>query len=198
VDRWNPDPQPVGDFSERRRPHHCEHGGDGGGSVADRGGLQSALGGEMEETPCQDGWQRCSASGSAPPDPLTVGTVKNFALSDIKSNSYVGIATRTLPGGQLQAIEVLVFPEAIRGAGEGYYPWDLEQGSMMTNGTVTGTVEAASGQELSLKFNLRLAWPPLPPSRRPHRPPGSVARSPLSRVRRSASPHARGRKWMSR
>ena len=49
-------------------------------------------------------------------DPLTVGTVKNFALSDIKSNSYVGIATRTLPGGQLQAIEVLVFPEAMRGA----------------------------------------------------------------------------------
>ena len=85
-------------------------------------------------------------------DPLTVATVKNFALSDIKSNSYVGIATRTLPGGQLQAIEVLVFPEAMRGAGEGYYPWDLEQGSMMTNGTVTGTVETASGQELSLKF----------------------------------------------
>jgi hypothetical protein len=35
-------------------------------------------------------------------DPLTVGTVKNVALSDIKSNSYVGIATRTLPSGQLQ------------------------------------------------------------------------------------------------
>jgi Arc/MetJ family transcription regulator len=85
-------------------------------------------------------------------DALTVTTVKNVALSDIKSNSYVGIATRTLPGGQLQAIEVLVFPEAMRGAGEGYYPWDLEQGSMMTNGTVTGTVETASGQELTLKF----------------------------------------------
>ena len=85
-------------------------------------------------------------------DPLTVATVKSVARSDIKSNSYVGIATRTLSGGQLQAIEVLVFPEAMRGAGEGYYPWDLEQGSMMTNGTVTGTVEAASGLELTLKF----------------------------------------------
>jgi len=40
----------------------------------------------------------------------------------------------------------------MRGAGEGHYAWDLEQGSMMTNGTVTGTVQANAGRELSLKF----------------------------------------------
>ena len=51
-----------------------------------------------------------------------------------------------------EAIEVLVFPEAMRGAGEGHYAWDLEPGSMMTNGTVTGVVEAKSGRELSLSF----------------------------------------------
>ncbi|MEJ0019276.1 MAG: hypothetical protein WDN25_22515 [Acetobacteraceae bacterium] len=85
-------------------------------------------------------------------DPLTVATVKKFDLSDVKQGSYVGIATRTVTGGQLQALEVLVFPEAMRGAGEGHYPWDLEQGSMMTNGTVTGTVQANSGHELSLSF----------------------------------------------
>src|SRR5262245_47503044 len=85
-------------------------------------------------------------------DPLTVATVKKFDLADIKPNTYVGIATRTVTGGQLQAIEVLVFPEAMRGAGEGHYPWDLEPCSMMTNGTVTGTVEALSGRELSLSF----------------------------------------------
>ena len=54
--------------------------------------------------------------------------------------------------GELQAIEVLVFPEAMRGAGEGHYPWDLEPGSMMTNGTVTGAVQATSGRELSMSF----------------------------------------------
>ena len=64
----------------------------------------------------------------------------------------VGIASRPGPNGELRAIEVLVFPEAMRGAGEGHYPWDLEPGSLMTNGTVTGTVEVTSGRELSLSF----------------------------------------------
>jgi hypothetical protein len=85
-------------------------------------------------------------------DPLTVVTVKKVELSSITPNTYVGIATRAGANGQLQAIEVLVFPEAMRGAGEGHYPWDLEPGSMMTNGTVTGTVEATSGRELTLSF----------------------------------------------
>ena len=67
-----------------------------------------------------------------------MATVKKFELADIKPGTYVGIATRTGANGELQAIEVLVFPEAMRGAGEGHYAWDLEPGSMMTNGTVTG------------------------------------------------------------
>jgi hypothetical protein len=85
-------------------------------------------------------------------DPLTVATVKKVDLADIKPGSYVGIATRTAAGGEMQAIEVLVFPDAMRGAGEGNYPWDLEPGSMMTNGTVTGAVTATAGRELSLSF----------------------------------------------
>ena len=85
-------------------------------------------------------------------DPLTVSTVKKVDLADIKPGTYVGIATRTAANGELQALEVLVFPEAMRGAGEGHYAWDLEPGSMMTNGTVTGAVQATSGRELSMSF----------------------------------------------
>jgi hypothetical protein len=85
-------------------------------------------------------------------DPLTVSAVKKVDLADIKPGTYVGIATRTAANRELQALEVLVFPEAMRGAGEGHYPWDLEPGSMMTNGTVTGAVQATSGRELSLSF----------------------------------------------
>jgi hypothetical protein len=85
-------------------------------------------------------------------DPLTVAAVKPVELASVEPGAYLGIATRTLPGGVLQALEVLVFPEAMRGASEGHFPWDLEQGSMMTNGTVTGTVQAASGRELNLKY----------------------------------------------
>ena len=85
-------------------------------------------------------------------DPLTVSTVTKVELADIRPGTYVGIATRTAANGEQQALEVLVFPEAMRGAGEGHYPWDLEPGSMMTNGTVTGVVEATAGRELNLSF----------------------------------------------
>lgn len=85
-------------------------------------------------------------------DPLTVATVTRFNLADVKPGSYVGIATRSLANGDQQAIEVLVFPDSMRGAGEGHYPWDLEPGSMMTNGTVSGTVKETSGRELSLTY----------------------------------------------
>jgi hypothetical protein len=85
-------------------------------------------------------------------DPLTVATVKRVALGDIAPNTYVGAATRTGADGKPVAIEVLVFPETMRGAGEGHYPWDLEPGSMMTNATVSGTAAAASGRELTLTY----------------------------------------------
>jgi hypothetical protein len=85
-------------------------------------------------------------------DPLTVMTVKNVELGSITENTYVGIATRTGPDGRLTALEVLVFPESARGSGEGHYAWDLEPGSMMTNGTVKGAVTAASGRELSVAY----------------------------------------------
>jgi hypothetical protein len=85
-------------------------------------------------------------------DPLTVLTVKPVDLATIGTNTYVGIATRNGPGGAIQAIEVLVFPEAMRGAGEGSYPWDLEPGSTMTNGSVSGAVKASSALELTVAY----------------------------------------------
>jgi cold shock CspA family protein len=85
-------------------------------------------------------------------DPLTVTTVKKLTLADLKEGSYVGIATRTGKDGKPQAIEVLVFPEAMRGASEGHYPWDLEQGSMMTNANISAVVKAKSGRDLTLTY----------------------------------------------
>jgi hypothetical protein len=85
-------------------------------------------------------------------DPLTVATVKKVELSAIKDTDFIGTATRTGADGKLTAIEVLVFPETMRGAGEGFYPWDLEPGSMMTNGTVKGAVTATSGRDLTVTY----------------------------------------------
>lgn len=85
-------------------------------------------------------------------DPITVATVTKVKLADIATNSFIGTATRTDKDGKLVALEVLVFPEAMRGTGEGFYPWDLQPGSMMTNGTVTGAVKFAKGRELTVSY----------------------------------------------
>jgi hypothetical protein len=80
-----------------------------------------------------------------------VTAVVPAALSDIKAGQFVGIAA--LPGadGTFRAQEVLIFPEAARGTGEGHYPWDLAPGSTMTNGTVDVVVERVEGPILTLK-----------------------------------------------
>ncbi len=96
-------------------------------------------------------------------DPLTVRTVTRVPLDGIKQGTYVGIASRTGADGQAQAIEVLVFPEAMRGAGEGHYAWDLEPGSMMTNANVSAVVQAKSGNTLTLTYkngNTQIVVPP--------------------------------------
>jgi hypothetical protein len=73
-------------------------------------------------------------------------------MADIKENSFVGIASVKAPDGTLNALEVLVFPENMRGVGEGHYPWDLQPESLMTNATVAKLAAAPSGQSLTLKY----------------------------------------------
>lgn len=85
-------------------------------------------------------------------DPLTVGTVRPVPLEGIVAGGFVGTTARRQADGTLVALEVHVFPEEMRGAGEGHRPWDLEPGSTMTNATVTGAVESANGRELTLTY----------------------------------------------
>ncbi len=85
-------------------------------------------------------------------EPLTVLSVKNVELSSIQPGTYIGTAAKPGPGGQLQAIEVLVFPESARGSGEGHYAWDLQPDSTMTNASVTAAVQGSSGRDLDLAY----------------------------------------------
>jgi len=76
-------------------------------------------------------------------------SAKKASLDDIKSNSFIGTAAVPAANGTLRALEVTIFPEAMRGVGEGSYPWDLGKSGSMTNGAVSsmtnGTVAAAAG-----------------------------------------------------
>jgi hypothetical protein len=85
-------------------------------------------------------------------DNWVVMLVSPVKAADIKENSFVGIASLKGPDGTLNALEVLVFPEAARGTGEGHYPWDLQPESMMTNATVATVASASDGQTLTLKY----------------------------------------------
>lgn len=74
------------------------------------------------------------------------------SLADIKPGSYVGAAALPQPDGTQRAIEVLIFPEALRGFGEGFRPWDLVPQSTMTNATVAAIVTRVDGATLTLKY----------------------------------------------
>jgi hypothetical protein len=74
-----------------------------------------------------------------------------LSLNDLSDNSFVGAAAIE-KDGKLVALQVLVFPEAIRGAGEGHHPWDLAPGSTMTSATVQEVRPEGEGRLIHVKY----------------------------------------------
>ena len=96
-------------------------------------------------------------------DNVNVVAVVKASLADIKPGSFVGSTAMPEADGSFKAVEVHIFPEAMRGTGEGDRPYDYKPKSTMTNGTVavssnaTGTVgsdvaKAGGGMTLSIKY----------------------------------------------
>jgi hypothetical protein len=84
-------------------------------------------------------------------DMRVVGIVK-IALSDIKVGSFIGATTVPGPDGSQNAVEVHMFPEDMRGTGEGSRPFDLRPNSTMTNATVAQSVAGNDGHTLLIKY----------------------------------------------
>jgi hypothetical protein len=82
----------------------------------------------------------------------TISAVKALQLSDVKQGEFIGTAATTGADGKLTATEVVVFPEAARGTGEGHYAWDLGPNSSMTNANVDSVVQGTSGRDLQLSY----------------------------------------------
>jgi len=74
------------------------------------------------------------------------------ALADVKPGAFIGVAALPGDNGELKAMEVHIFPEAMRGTGEGFRPFDLAPGSSMTNGNIQARVDAASGPKLTVTY----------------------------------------------
>lgn len=79
-----------------------------------------------------------------------VSAVRKMALADITPGTFIGTAAEPGPDGVWRALEVLVFPEAMRGTGEGHFAWDLTPTSSMTNATVDSAVQGNDGKSLTL------------------------------------------------
>ena len=78
--------------------------------------------------------------------------VVRSSMEDIKQDTFIGTATVAQPDGSLRAVEVVVFPESLRGFAEGHYPWDLGPSSMMTNATIANKVQGVDGETVSVTY----------------------------------------------
>jgi hypothetical protein len=93
-------------------------------------------------------------------DNITVMLNDNFgaiavvkaSMADIKEGTFIGTATVTQPDSSLKSEEVVVFPDKMRGTGEGHYAWDLGSKSMMTNATVSNAVKGVDGQTITVTY----------------------------------------------
>ena len=85
-------------------------------------------------------------------DKTTVVDVLKASMADIKDGAFIGSGAMPQPDGSQKAIEVHIFPEAMRGTGEGFRPWDGAPNSTMTNGTVGAAVTSVNGPVVTVKY----------------------------------------------
>jgi hypothetical protein len=73
-------------------------------------------------------------------------------LADVKAGAFIGVAALPGENGELKAMDVHIFPEAMRGTGEGFRPYDLAPNSTMTNGNIDARVDGVSGPKLTVSY----------------------------------------------
>jgi hypothetical protein len=83
-------------------------------------------------------------------DARVVGVVK-ASMADIKPGSFIGSAATPQADGSQKALEVHIFPEAMRGTGEGHRPYFIPN-STMTNGTAGNAVKAVDGDAIMVNY----------------------------------------------
>jgi hypothetical protein len=83
---------------------------------------------------------------------VTISYLVKKSLADIKAGDFVASTSTKGTDGKNHSLELRIFPEAMRGVGEGQYAWDLVAGSTMTNATVSGVTSAPQGQTLKVSY----------------------------------------------
>jgi len=84
-------------------------------------------------------------------DKAMIVAVVKASYADIKQGSFIGVTGMPQADGSQKCMEIHIFPEAMRGTGEGHRPWDLQPKSTMTNATVE-QVTSVGDHEINLKY----------------------------------------------
>jgi hypothetical protein len=91
-------------------------------------------------------------------DSTGINGLAKKSAADIGPNTFIGTTAVKDSKGRWRATEVHIFPDSMRGAGEGHYAWDLPE-STMTNAAVTGTAAKRRGRTLHLKYSTNQGSP---------------------------------------
>ena len=99
-------------------------------------------------------------------DAKIVAVVK-ASMADVKENTFLGSAAMPQPDGSQKALEVHIFPEEMRGTGEGHRPYAPVKNGTMTNGSAAGaTVTGVEGSTMMVKYKDGEKKIIVPPTRR--------------------------------
>ena len=85
-------------------------------------------------------------------DNYTVMGIAKASLADIAGGKFIGTTTLGERNGALVALEVHIFPENMRGTGEGHYDWDLRPDSKMTNANVANVTSMGKDRVLTVQY----------------------------------------------
>jgi len=86
-------------------------------------------------------------------DNAMIVAVVKASMADIKEGTFLGSAAMPQPDGSQKALEVHIFPEQMRGTGEGHRPYAPVPNSTMTNGSASGaTVAGVQGSTMVVKY----------------------------------------------
>jgi hypothetical protein len=83
---------------------------------------------------------------------LLVVQNKPATLADIRPNDFVASAAVRGTDGKLHSTELRIFPEAMRGLGEGQRPMNDARQQTMTNATVTGAAIVNGSNDIKVKY----------------------------------------------
>jgi hypothetical protein len=85
-------------------------------------------------------------------DNVNVVAVVHATTADIKPGLFVGSTAMPEADGSWKAVEIHIFPESMRGTGEGDRPFDYQPKSTMTNASVSDMVSKVDGGSMTLKY----------------------------------------------